>query len=416
MSRFRTVFGFELSSYLKNKVIIGVTIFLVLASAVMLSFPRFTQGGGNGTDKTASADRPVMLIIADGEEETARMREVFAGAFPGYDVREAGVTAEEAQEQIRSGEAGCAFVFTAPDACTYYVDNLGMNDVAPRTAAAALQAERRRSGMIENGVAPEKADEILAGTVSVETVKLGKDQSFTFFYTYIMIFALYMVILMYGQMIATNVANEKSSRTMELLVTSVNTHAMIFGKVLASCLVGFLQLAVIFGSSILFFNLNKEFWMNDMIISSIFNPPPALLLHLLLFFFLGFLVYAFLYGAVGSTVSRLEDANTAVMPVTMLFMISFFLVFIPLAGGDVESTLMKVCSFVPFTAPMAMFTRIGMSSVPPIEIAVSVMILALSALLIGFLSARIYRAGVLLYGVKPTPAQIISMLKKEKQA
>ena len=51
MSRFRTVFGFELSSYLKNKVIIGVTIFLVLASAIMLSFPRFTQGGGNGTEK-----------------------------------------------------------------------------------------------------------------------------------------------------------------------------------------------------------------------------------------------------------------------------------------------------------------------------------------------------------------------------
>ena len=324
--------------------------------------------------------------------------------------------AEEAQEQIRSGEAGCAFVFTAPDACTYYVDNLGMNDAAPRTAAAALQAECRRSGMIENGVAPDKADEILAGTVSVETVKLGKDQSFTFFYTYIMIFSLYMVILMYGQMIATNVANEKSSRTMELLVTSVNTHAMIFGKVLASCLVGFLQLGVIFGSSILFFNLNKGFWADDMIISSIFNPPPALLLHLLLFFFLGFLVYAFLYGAVGSTVSRLEDVNTAVMPVTMLFMISFFLVLIPLAGGNVESTLIKVCSFVPFTAPMAMFTRIGMSSVPPIEIAVSVMILALSALLIGFLSARIYRAGVLLYGVKPTPAQIIAMLKKEKQA
>ena len=173
---------------------------------------------------------------------------------------------------------------------------------------------------------------------------------------------------------------------------------------------------MIFGSSILFFNLNKGFWADDMIISSIFNPPPALLLHLLLFFFLGFLVYAFLYGAVGSTVSRLEDVNTAVMPVTMLFMISFFLVLIPLAGGNVESTLIKVCSFVPFTAPMAMFTRIGMSSVPPVEIAVSVMILALSALLIGFLSARIYRAGVLLYGVKPTPAQIIAMLKKEKQA
>ena len=114
-------------------------------------------------------------------------------------------------------------------------------------------------------------------------------------------------------------------------------------------------------------------------------------------------------------VSRLEDTTTAVMPITMLFMVSFFLVVIPLANGEIDGTMIRVCSFIPFSSPVAMFTRIAMGSVPPVEVAVSVLILALSAVLIGFLAARIYRVGVLMYGVRPSPAKIIAALKKERQ-
>ena len=414
MSRFRTVFLFELKGYLKNKVVVGVTIFLILASAVLLFFPQFNFGDGDSSGQSAG-ELPVMLVQAGDPAETGRLREVFCAAFTDYDVRETELSAEQIKEQIQADEINCAFVLDGAGAWTYYVNNLGMTDQAARRAAAVLQEDFRLQEMAAAGIAPEKAAEILNSTVNVETVKLGKDQSFTFFYTYIMIFALYMVIMLYGQMIATNVANEKSSRTMELLVTSVNTNAMIFGKVLATCLVGLIQLALIFGSSMFFYSMNRGSWADNMIVSSIFNPPPALLLQLLLFFFLGFLVYAFLYGAVGSMVSRLEDTTTAVMPITMLFMISFFLVVIPLAGGDTDSMMIRVCSFIPFSSPVAMFTRIAMGSVPAIEIAISVMILALSVMLIGFLAARIYRAGVLLYGVKPSPAKIIATLKKERQ-
>ena len=241
MSRFRTVFLFELKSYLKNKVVIGVTLFLIVASAVLLFSPRFT-GGGDAGPKQAAEDRPVMLVRAEEPEEAGRLREVFGAAFPDYDVRETSLTAEEIRGQILDGEITCAFDIGGPDACTYYVNNLGMTDQAARQAAVVLQEDFRIREMAAAGIPAEKAAEILDRAVQVETVNLGKDQSFTFFYTYIMIFALYMVIMLYGQMITTNVANEKSSRTMELLVTSVNTNAMIFGKVLATCLVGLVQL------------------------------------------------------------------------------------------------------------------------------------------------------------------------------
>ena len=241
---------------------------------------------------------------------------------------------------------------------------------------------------------------------------LGKNQMQNFFYTYIMIFALYMVILLYGQMVASNVATEKSSRAMELLVTSADPVSMMFGKVIASCLAGLVQLIVIFGSSLLCFHANRAYWGEDGMMASFFNIPLDLVGYMLLFFVLGFFIYAFLYGAVGSTVSKLEDINTAVMPITMLFIAGFFVVIFSMASGSVDTTLVKVCSFIPFTAPMAMFTRIAMSTVPAWEIALSVLILAGSVVGVGVLAAKIYRIGVLLYGTRPKPGAILKALRR----
>jgi ABC-2 type transport system permease protein len=227
-----------------------------------------------------------------------------------------------------------------------------------------------------------------------------------FFYTYIMIFALYMVIMLYGQMVATNVATEKSSRAMELLVTSANPTAMMFGKVLASCIAGFVQLVLVFGTAILLYNLNKDALVNPLI-ASIFNIPIELFIYLIVFFILGFLIYAFLYGAIGSTASKLEDINTSVMPITFLFIIAFMVVMFSMSTGSVDNTAMVIASYVPFTSPMAMFTRICMSTVAWYEILISIAVLVASVIGVGVLSARIYRVGVLLYGTPPKLGKIL---------
>ena len=229
---------------------------------------------------------------------------------------------------------------------------------------------------------------------------------------HIMIMALYMVILLYGQSVATNVAIEKSSRAMELLVTSVDPVSMMFGKVLAACLTGFLQLGVVFGSAFAFYNVNAEYWTENAVIGSLFDIPGSLLVYLLVFFVLGFLVFAFLFGAVGSTVSKIEDINSAVMPVNLIFIAAFMVVMFSMTGSSVDSPLMKVCSFIPFTSPMAMFTRIAMSSPSNIEIAVSIAILAFSVVGIGYVSAKIYRVGVLMYGSKVKLTSLIKNLRK----
>ena len=399
MKQFGKILKFELKYYFKNKVFVGVTVFLGLLICAVMFFPRILEPFER--EDADDGPRPVMLIRTDREELAPVVQEAFSAAFADYEVRTTDLDSDTLQQEILQGEAACAFEIRSLTAYTYLVDNLSMYDMNTAIADEVLQSTYRFQTMLEQGLSPEQAEEILTAPIDSQTVSLGKDQFQNYFYTYIMIFALYMVILLYGQMVATNVASEKSSRAMELLITSADPTGMMFGKVIASCIAGLVQLIAVFGSALCCYALNRSYWSENEIVASIFDMPPELFAYMLVFFLLGFLIYAFLYGAIGSTASKLEDINTAVMPVTMLFIIAFFVVVFSLSANTVDTLLMRVCSFVPFTSPMAMFTRIAMSTVPWYEILTSVVILIGSAVGVGVLAAKIYRVGVLLYGNRP---------------
>ncbi|MBR2442260.1 MAG: ABC transporter permease [Clostridia bacterium] len=415
MKQFWKILKFELKGYFKNKIFVGITIFLVVAIAAVMFFPNIIAAFKTDESETPDVtELPVMLVYAEDDTLAGIVKEYFTDAFADYNVALAEGTLEDVQSQIISGEAECAFVLDSAFSYTYYVNNLTMYDSNTAIANNVLQEVYRVTAMLSNGLTAEQVGEIMSVQIESKTAALGKDQMQNFFYTYIMIFALYMVIMLYGQMVATNVATEKSSRAMELLITSAKPVGMMFGKVLASCIAGLIQLIAVFGSALLFFNLNKSAWGENMIIQSIFNIPVDLFVYMLIFFILGFLVYAFLYGAIGSTASKLEDINTSVLPITFLFIIAFFVVIFSMTSGSLDTPLMKVCSYIPFTSPMAMFTRICLSTVAWYEIALSIAALVGSTIGIGILSARIYRVGVLLYGTPPKIGTLIkTVFKKE---
>jgi len=412
MKQFGKIFSFELKYYFKNKVFVGVTVFLMVLIAAVMFFPRVAAMIDTDSAVDVPEEKAVMLVTADDPALAEMVRQSFTEAFTDYDVRLTEDGEDAIKEKIVSGEAECAFAMTGAAAYTYYVNNLSMYDMNQQIAAEVLQRVYQFGAMIEGGMTAEQAGEVMNIQIIGQVENLGKNQAENFFYTYIMIFALYMVILLYGQMVATNVATEKSSRAMEVLITSAKPTAMMFGKVIASCLAGFIQLIAVFGSALIFYNLNKSYWGDNVTISSIFNIPPGLLVYMLVFFILGFFIYAFLFGAVGSTASKLEDINTAVMPITMLFVIAFVVVMSSMASGNVDTTIMKVCSYIPFTSPMSMFTRIAMSTVPWYEIAISIAILVGSTVGVGVLAAKIYRVGVLLYGTPPKIGAIIKAVWK----
>jgi len=409
MGQFGKIFKFELKNYLTNKVFVGVTVFFSLIIALVMFFPRVAEIFESNdavipepsiedvyTDEDISSEDvyvesgnsgPIMLLGYNGEN-SEMIKEAFSNSFPGYNVELTEEDISVIEEKIRSGDAECAFVLDGLNYFTYYVGNLSMYDMNSEMASELLRTLYQQNSLMNSGFSEEEALNVLNAYVSYETVTLGKDQMVNYFYTYIMILALYMVILLYGQMVSTNVATEKSSRAMELLITSAKPSSMMFGKVFASCLAGFTQLVCIFGSAFVSFNINRTYWDEFGMASSFFDIPIELIIYMLVFFVLGFLVYAFIFGAVGSTVSKLEDINTAVMPITLLFIFGFMVVVFSFASGTVDNVLMKVCSYIPFTAPIAMFARIAMSTVPWYEITICISVLSVSVVLIGTISAK----------------------------
>lgn len=412
MKQFGKILKFELKSYFKNKGFLGTTIFLVLVTGIVMFFPRILELFPDAGKEGATNTQEVMLIRIEDVIVEDLIEKNFSSTFANYKVDITNDSEDRIKERIVTKEAECAFVITSPTSYKYYVNNLRLNDKNTDKANEILQKIYEKATMMAMGMSPEQVEDTMNIQIVSKVENLGKDQIRNFFYTYIMIFTLYMGILMYGSMVATNVATEKSSRAMEILITSAKPTSMMFGKVISSCLAGLFQLTAIFGSSIIFYQMNKGYWGNNMIIDSVFNIPPELLAYMLLFFMLGFLLYAFMFSAVGSVVSKMEDINTMVTPITLLFVIAFVVVMTSMSSGDVDSPLMVAFSYIPFTSSMSMFTRIAMSTVPWHEILISVIILIGSTVGVGVLSAKIYRVGVLLYGTPPKIGGIIKAMWK----
>ncbi len=188
----------------------------------------------------------------------------------------------------------------------------------------------------------------------------------------------------------------------------------MFGKVLGSGCAGLMQMSLILGAGFVFYNFNLDYWGGNVVVESIFGMPLSVLLYTILFFMLGFFLYSFLYGALGSLANRTEDVNTLILPLTFVFIIAFMLVMFSMGSGNVDTTLMKVLSYVPFTSPVAMFARIAMSEVPPLGIIASIALLLATTVGVGYFSAGVYRVGVLLYGKTPKLGEVVKIIRSAR--
>lgn len=415
MKQFWTVFRFELNNYLKNKAFLITTILLVVGVGAALSVPAIQAAGSKG-NQPGETKKTVVALVAENGGDASASAAFFAAAMPGTEFKTTNESEDAIKAKVDSGDYDSAVLLKGPLSYIHIVKNTGLYDDFSGTFNAVLLAKYRGDTLEKLGVPGKDAQAFLSASVTAETVRTGsgKDQMKNFFYTYILIFALYMAILLYGQFVATSVATEKSSRAMELLVTSTRPRNLMFGKVIGAGLAGLFQFVLIFGSSYLFYNLNRGYWKDNVIVQSVFDMPLSILLYAILFFVLGFFIYAFLYGALGSLVSRMEELSSTVMPVTMVFIVAFMVVMFSMGSGTVDNAAIKICSFIPLTSPMAMFVRIAMGSVAEWEIVVSVLILIVSTVGVGFLAAAVYRLGVLLYGKPPKPAEVIKMLRRKE--
>ncbi|OZM56191.1 hypothetical protein CIB95_13910 [Lottiidibacillus patelloidae] len=217
---------------------------------------------------------------------------------------------------------------------------------------------------------------------------------------YVLLFLIYFAVIFYGTMISTEVATEKSSRVMEILISSVSPVTQMFGKIVGIAALGLTQFTLILSAGYIGMKNRppKEDGAPSNFIEFIsFDELPVItVIYALVFFMLGFLLYATLLAVLGSLVNRVEEANQVVSPVIILMVVGFM---IAMSGlGNPTTSFIQVTSFIPFFSPMIMFLRVGMLDVPILEVILSISILIGTTIALAIIGARIYSGGVLMYG------------------
>ncbi len=225
-------------------------------------------------------------------------------------------------------------------------------------------------------------------------------------------FILFFAVYFYGNYVAVSVSSEKTSRVMETLVTSTTPRNIILGKTVAMGLVGLGQMLLLIFTAFVSYKLFIPPEMD--IISSIMgnmNINIYSILICLIYFILGYTVYAFLNAVTGATVSKVEDLNSAQMPVAMIALISFYLAYFTATVPD--SSASKFASIFPFSSAFSMPGRILAGGVASWEIIISIAILLVTAVLLAFISIKAYSGAVLHYGKRLNIKELLK-LSKEK--
>ena len=247
-------------------------------------------------------------------------------------------------------------------------------------------------------------------------------------------YLLFMFIIIYGNLIMRSVIEEKSSRIIEVIISSVKPIQLMLGKIFGTSLAGITQFAIwVILIAILSFAASNFFGIDlsanpqqELITAAVSDvnanselqaliaelhslPLINLIVAFVLFFVGGYLLYSSLYAAIGAAVDNETDTQQFLMPVVILLVVGFYVGFFT-ALEDPHGTISVVFSYIPFTSPIVMLIRIPFG-VPIWEQILSLSVLIFSFLVTVWIAAKIYRVGILMHGKKPSYKDLIKWLK-----
>lgn len=351
------------------------------------------------TDTAAVAGTPRLVVVEPGKlaaAETTATRAVMDKSRQGYIVL---------TDSTLRGETGR---YAGRNASSFA--DLQVLSEAVRQSVLSLRLEKaglnpdtiRALTTVHVRLDPEVVDDRGRGRSGIGAVIVG----------YVVAFLLYMMIVLYGQSILRGVMEEKTTRVAEVVVASVRPESMLAGKVLGIGAVGITQQIVWIASGALLSQLREPI-MAKLGAGNIPFTMPSLsigyLAVVLLFYILGYIFYAALFAAVGAMVSNQEDAQQAAIPVTMLLVVSILFMQPMLLAP--QSTLSRVMSMIPIASPILMPLRMSLVDVPWYEVLASVGLIALACVGSIWVSARIYRVGLLMYGKRPNFRELVRWVR-----
>lgn len=397
MNKFWIIMSHTYMTRVKTKSFLISTIVTLIFIVGLANFQSIIEIFDDGQDEIAVIDESNELFDAYKQSVESVNEDLSIVAYDG--------TVDEGKEAVQEEEYNALIVLSAnenqlPEA-SYYANTIS-DSSSQQLLSQQLQQMKVAIATQQAGVDEAALAEIYA-PVAFETVALDEsakseeELSQARGIVYVMLFLLYMAVIMYGQMIATDVATEKSSRVMEILVSSAAPVTHMFAKIIGIALLGLTQVGLFVGTGYyLITSKQDELTGGFFEIFGIQDTSLSIYIYAIVFFILGYLLYATLAAMLGSLVSRVEDAQQMIMPMIFLILIAFFIAMFGI--GVPDSTLITISSYIPFFSPMVMFLRVGMLDIPVWEVALSIGILIGTIILLGIIGARVYKGGVLMYG------------------
>ena len=338
MTNLKTVFSFEFKELIKKRALLISTLIVALIFLSITSLPRILKLFGS--DTAIDYGQPTFTVAFKDQELEA----FFADQMP-----QATLTSESLdslKNQIEEGDLEALYYVTSRTSYTVFQKDA---DIFYSSDAfyQLIYDINKRDRLMDKGLNPDDILEAETFRINVESQILGRDGQ-GFFIGYVFLFGLYMLILIYGQLVASSVAREKDSRTMELLITSTRPRALIVGKVLAAGLVGVIQVIIIALFIFAGFQLNKSLYPPELLAAINTSTHLDVLLIYTAFSLMGYLLYLFIYAALGSLVARMEDLAASLSSITIIFIIAYLVATTGMTAPNMA--IVRTSSFIPFVA------------------------------------------------------------------
>ncbi|MBD8073276.1 ABC transporter permease [Bacillus thuringiensis] len=397
MSSFWTIFLQNYKSKVKSKSYFAITIIVSMLIIGLMNFDKiYNLFAGNEDDQ--------VVVVTEKEELYSTIHQVFKNVDSKIQVKRS-TDKQKAESGVKNGDYTYAIVVEELNnkqlKATYITEtDVNQQDVSKvQTILSQIQssnfAQQLNLSQDELKVLTTPV-EIHTKTVS-DKVKDGEHTEGVGILINVFIMLNYLMILMYAAQLATDVATEKSSRVMELVVSSISPTKHLYAKLFSTLLAGITQI-IIWGlvATVGYktaINDSKNDILNSIDLNSV---APTLVFYGILFFTLGFLLYGSLSCLFGSIITRIEESSQAVMPLMFMLLAALYIAIYGMSNPS--SMVVTITSYVPFFTPIVMLVRIGFLNIPVWEIALALAILIATICMMIGLTSRVYRGGVLIYG------------------
>lgn len=392
-------------------IILVLTVALMILPALFTNSPKTPEPGENPSSQTITKNFYVIDKIQVLNGDVAFLQK----AFPDSTVELKKTTDADALiARIKNEDNTFLLVLDERDGSPmfdYYVKKYGVGP-DPSVLGPLVKSAYTTSILSSAGVDTTVTQKVLA-TPEITVNELGKGYLKSMISSMIIIFILFFAIYFFGYGIAMSIASEKTSRVMETLVTSTKPSRIIIGKTIAMGLLGLMQLSLILFTAIIFYRLffPKNFKIFGESIDFSAFTPLAIAMTVIYFIF-GYLLYATLNAVAGASVSKAEDVNTAIMPVSMISLIAFYAAYFP-STFPTSGNINTITSMIPFTSPFSMPSRLVMGNVPALELVISLFLLIATTALFSWISIKIYSSAILHYGNKLKLSDFVRMTKNK---